>query len=241
MRAFILIFLSSMAFSALAATSTKCPGEQGYRYTNDRDRNPTPGGFVSNGAHVSEDSFVAPTAAVCGSAMVTGSRVLGVSVVKGNAFVENSVLMGNAIIGGDAHVDKSHLRGFHHYTTGEIVNVKTFKKKSTSQIRSEEAQKAAKRIARRAAIRDKLWGLKYQKVNFMQYCYKNYNECTYRLYDLPDYVGELITNARKAGLTVRQHQLKVNPGNRIYEPGFIEFEKYQAEFVALEKELASLR
>jgi hypothetical protein len=131
---FIIIAFSS--FQGGAVTSKACPGDDGYLFTNNRDKNPIAGGFVSNGADVSESSFVAPTAAVCGSALVRSSRLLGKTRVKGNAYVENSVLMGEVIIEGEAYVNKSTLRGYHHLKSGNHEGVKAYKPQNSSQKQS---------------------------------------------------------------------------------------------------------
>jgi hypothetical protein len=68
-----LFSLSIMSITTYAATSSKCPGEDGYNFTNYRShatRNPTNGGVVSNSAFVDETAYIAPTAAVCNSASV---------------------------------------------------------------------------------------------------------------------------------------------------------------------------
>ena len=115
--------------AALATTSSKCPGEQGYTFTNNRDKNPTRGGFIGNGAYVSESAFIAPTAAVCESATVeAGVRVMGNAIVKGEAIVEGSVrIMGDAIVGGTAYItgERSNptlIRGYARIFSGEITS-----------------------------------------------------------------------------------------------------------------------
>lgn len=100
--------LAALCFApeSYAATSERCPGETGYYFTNNRDDNPSRGGFVSNGAYVSESAFIAPNSAVCESASVEyGVRVMGDSIVRGQAIVEGKVrITGNAVIEGTAYI-----------------------------------------------------------------------------------------------------------------------------------------
>ncbi len=100
----------SISASSYASTSPKCPGEDGYYFTNYKKRNPQQGGFVSNSADVNDDDdvFVAPTAAICGSASVSGNaRIYGNAVIQGNAEIS-----GDAKIYGDAVVeDDSSVKG----------------------------------------------------------------------------------------------------------------------------------
>ncbi|MFT6068124.1 MAG: carbonic anhydrase/acetyltransferase-like protein (isoleucine patch superfamily) [Bacteriovoracaceae bacterium] len=90
-----------------AETSPKCPGQQGYYYTNDKSkRNPRKGGFVSNSANVGDYVFIAPTAAVCGSSSVLKfSRVYGNAIIKDEAEVtEKARVYGNAVVSGEAQI-----------------------------------------------------------------------------------------------------------------------------------------
>ena len=109
--------------SPAIAQNARCGGGGGYWFTNDRLRNPQPGGWVADGASVDESSEIARTAQVCGSAVVRHSKVLGNSVISGDAIVEGSTLQGNVKIGGDAIVRNSTLRGFYEAFTGEIKDV----------------------------------------------------------------------------------------------------------------------
>ncbi|WP_289031756.1 hypothetical protein [uncultured Paraglaciecola sp.] len=128
----IILFLTInlISLDIYAATSKKCPGEDGYLFTNHRKTNPTKGGFVGNGAYVSEEAFIAPTASVCGSATVeSGVRLMGNSIVKDEAIVEGKVrVMGNAIIGGTAMVSGSGsatiIKGYARIVKGEITSGK---------------------------------------------------------------------------------------------------------------------
>ncbi len=94
------------AGSVFAATSSNCPGESGYYFTNDRETNPRRGGFVSDSAYVSEAAFIAPTTSICGSATIESNvRVMGKAIVKGEAYISGHVrITGNAIIGGTAEI-----------------------------------------------------------------------------------------------------------------------------------------
>jgi uncharacterized protein YaiI (UPF0178 family) len=228
-----------VSFSTLAVTSNKCPGEAGYSYTNDRNRNPTPGGFVSNGAHVSENSFVAPTAAVCGSAMVESSRLLGESVVAGNSYIENSILMGNTIIDGDATVIDSRLRGYHYYNTGEIVNIKTFKKKSSAQINSEKAQASAQKNNREREIRREISQIESNTLTMRDICVKRYGEC---VWERPEReatsVGTIIYQLNRTGKSLEQYYTA--GGHRLNKDAHSKFRRYQSQINDLKRQLKNL-
>lgn len=101
--------LTTMAQGALAATSDKCPGEDGYFYTNYRTtNNPRAGGFVAWTATVADSTaiLIQPSAAVCGNAIITGSaKISGNSIVRGDAQVGGSaVVTGNVIVEGTAKI-----------------------------------------------------------------------------------------------------------------------------------------
>lgn len=84
--------------------------EEGYyRWTNDRDRNPTPGGLVSEGAYVEETVFISPKARIEGSASVTGSaRIYGTAVVRDDATVGGRArVYGNALVCDNATIEGS--------------------------------------------------------------------------------------------------------------------------------------
>lgn len=105
----------------LADTSSKCPNEDGYFYTNYRERNPTKGGFISNQAYVedSDSVFISPSAAVCGSSSITGSvkifgnaKIVNATIsgnvnIKDNATVISATISDNAIISGYAYIEGS--------------------------------------------------------------------------------------------------------------------------------------
>ncbi|XZG71026.1 hypothetical protein ACTSKR_03905 [Chitinibacteraceae bacterium HSL-7] len=101
-----LLVLLPLSF-AYAETSARCGGESGYYFTNDRKTNPRKGGFVADGAYVDENAFVAPTAAVCGSANVGHSvKVMGNAVVKDDATLSGRVVVqGNAVVQDQASVE----------------------------------------------------------------------------------------------------------------------------------------
>lgn len=167
----LLLGSGAFSFSVSAATSAKCPGEQGYIFTNDRNsRNPRAGGFVSNSAFVDDSVFIAPTAAVCGSASVLRyARVYGKAVVGGEAEVTdkarvygNARVYGTAYIGGEAKVSdharvfgeaivegRAWIRGYAklssgHYTEGT-------KKPAQSQASIDAERRKAKAKADKAA------------------------------------------------------------------------------------------
>jgi hypothetical protein len=138
--------------SPATAQNTRCGGGGGYWFTNDRLRNPQPGGWVADGASVDESSEIARTAQVCGSAVVRHSKVLGNSVISGDAIVEGSTLQGNVKIGGDAIVRNSTLRGFYEAFTGEIKDVISGAAYSISETRQRLADVQRQISGTRAAL-----------------------------------------------------------------------------------------
>jgi len=105
-KMFLLVLFTAISFEPLAqaATSSKCPGEEGYNFTNYKHRNPQAGGFVSHMADVEDNDtvFIAPTAAVCGSSSIRGN-----ARIYGNAVIDNSEVYGNARVYGNAKVSNN--------------------------------------------------------------------------------------------------------------------------------------
>lgn len=95
------IFCSFTSEISFARSTSQCPGEEGYTYVNARRRNPTNGGFVSNQAFVddTDDIFIAPSAAICGS-----SKITEYAKIYGNSVIDNSSVYGHAEISGNARV-----------------------------------------------------------------------------------------------------------------------------------------
>ncbi|MCH2158534.1 MAG: hypothetical protein MK096_07130 [Oleiphilaceae bacterium] len=128
LKPILLVILAN--FSALSwAERPPCDGESGYKFTNDRETNPRKGGFVADGAYVSEDAFVAPTAQVCDSATVeSNTRIMGKSIIKDEAYIGSHVrVLGNAIISGDASITgKSNkptvIKGYARISSGTITS-----------------------------------------------------------------------------------------------------------------------
>lgn len=174
----LVIFLGAPdpAFSQSTVTSSKCPGESGYYYTNYRSkRNPRRGGFVGNGANVGDHVFIAKTAAVCGSASVLESaRVYGNAVIGGEAEVTGNArvygdarISGSAVIGGKAKVSGNArvsgsaivegiawMRGYYrtgkgHYSKG------TYQAEKPAYVRRQEQQAANAKSRREQAVKDK--------------------------------------------------------------------------------------
>ena len=122
---YLALGLLSFATASLADTSPLCPNESGYFYKNYRQRNPTQGGFVSDQAFVEDEDtdnvFISPTAAVCGSSSITGSvKIFGTAVInnatisgnvniKDNAKVTGANISDNAIISGNAYINSSEV------------------------------------------------------------------------------------------------------------------------------------
>ena len=139
----ISILIATFPSTTYAETSSKCPGETGYIYTNDRkSENPRTGGFVSNSANVEDTVTIAPTAAVCGSASIMESaRIYGTAIISdeaevsgkarvyGNAKVSgtaqiagNAKVSGNAKISGDAIIEGvASIRGYKKISSGHFI------------------------------------------------------------------------------------------------------------------------
>lgn len=103
MKYFTVFLLLGLSINLVQAeTSSSCPGEEGFYFTNYKRRNPTLGGFVSYQASVddTEELFIARTAAVCGGSNIQGSpKIFGTSVIR------NAKVSGNAEINGSAKVE----------------------------------------------------------------------------------------------------------------------------------------
>ncbi|MFM2481230.1 hypothetical protein [Celerinatantimonas sp. YJH-8] len=135
MRFLFLLILMLMTSSTLAATSPKCPGEEGYYFTNDRhSKNPSQGGFVSHDADVTDNIWVGRNAAICGFASVTNAaRILGRALVCGDAQVHGSHvrITGYAKVCGTAEVDGSKedviIKGYYSANSG-LYNKGTYTK-----------------------------------------------------------------------------------------------------------------
>lgn len=145
----------------------------GYQWVNNRHRNPTKGGWVSNGAYVEEGVFIAPSARVEGSATVTGqARIYGNAVVRGQATVEgkariygNAVIEGNAMVGDEAQVfdhariggdafigGKARVGGYSRIRTGQITDGFHRPPRPAAEVEAErQAQQLA--VQREAATR----------------------------------------------------------------------------------------
>lgn len=174
---YILSFFA-MPMSAHAATSSKCPGEEGYIFTNYRGhatRNPTNGGFVSDSAFVEDSAYIAPTAAVCNSASVLKyARVYGSAIVRDEAEITdkarvygNARVSGTAFVGGTAKVSDhaqvsgeaivqgvTWVRGYTKVSSGVIAEGTKKSAKPQSVINAEK-QAAAAETARLAAERER--------------------------------------------------------------------------------------
>jgi len=161
LHVFLILAFAGSPLLSYAATSSKCPGESGYIYTNDKSkRNPREGGFVSDSANVSDHVFIAPTAAVCGSASVLKfARIYGNAVVSDEAEVTekarvfgNARVSGTALIGGEAKIsDHAHIsgetivegsawmRGYFKASSGHFTKGTYKAKKSAKQTAKEKA------------------------------------------------------------------------------------------------------
>ncbi|MFP5387304.1 MAG: hypothetical protein ACLGHN_14595 [Bacteriovoracia bacterium] len=107
MKSFCLFLMCVFSSVVFAESSPKCPGEDGYFFTNYKRRNPTVGGFVSNTAFVNDvhdELYIAPTAAVCGFASIEGKAgIRGNTLVRGNSVItDNAIVQGNIIVEGDS-------------------------------------------------------------------------------------------------------------------------------------------
>lgn len=141
---FVMFAFSAMAF---ASTSPKCPGEEGYYYTNyRRTNNPQEGGFVSYTATVQDSSsiVIGKLAAVCGNALIFDSANLsGTVLVRGNAEVSDSaIITGDVILEGDVVVKgKSIIRGRGTLSTGVFEDARHEVTPSAKQLIAEKIQK----------------------------------------------------------------------------------------------------
>lgn len=103
-RVFLILFSLWITTQAMAATDPRCPGEEGYFFTNYRLRNPTKGGFVSNEAYINDSDamiFIGPEVAICGSSDISDK-----AKIYGKALVRASTISGNARIYGNAKISK---------------------------------------------------------------------------------------------------------------------------------------
>ena len=124
-----LLHFLPLASPAYAETSTACPGETGYIYTNDRNRNPREGGFVSDSAHVEDSVFIAKTAAICGSASILDkARIYGNAVISDEAEISGYArVFGNARVSGTAQVgDKAKVSGYAIVKGNAIIDGKAW-------------------------------------------------------------------------------------------------------------------
>ena len=137
MKLTILTLLAGLTFNCLADTSPRCPGEDGYYYTNHRNtNNPVAGGFVSYTATV-EDSrsiVIGKLAAVCENAVILGSvNISGNAIVRGDAEVSgNSIITGEVIIEGLVKVGgKSIIKGRGTLSSGTFIDTQHVLNSST--------------------------------------------------------------------------------------------------------------
>ncbi|MCK5882378.1 MAG: hypothetical protein KAG61_01720 [Bacteriovoracaceae bacterium] len=150
MITYLLTFVTSFFIfmsSAWAVTSSQCPGEEGYTYTNSRNSNsPSTGGFISYDADITDDIWLGRNAAICGFSSVTdGARVTGRAVICGDALVHgnkvritgHSRVCGNAEVTGTAVLSGyiSITSGF--YSAGKHSNTYKEPQKTKGQLRSE--------------------------------------------------------------------------------------------------------
>jgi len=187
----IILMTATIPATASAATSYKCPGESGYFYTNNRNsRNPRKGGFVSDSANVGDNVFIAPTAAVCGSASVIEyARVYGKAIIGGEAEVTdkarvfgNARVSGTALVGGKAKVSDhaivsgdtivegvAWIRGYFHARSGHFTEGTKRAAKPQSLINAEKKQASAASAQRaKEAANNRKAALKREGKNSLQ-------------------------------------------------------------------------
>lgn len=98
-------------FGTTLAETCDCEGEPGQRWTNTRDGIQRTGGCVAYSATVSEDTFIAPSANVCGSAVVSEqARIFNGCLVTERSTFEGAACYGNAVISGDSVVSGKYVR-----------------------------------------------------------------------------------------------------------------------------------
>lgn len=139
-------------------------GKKGYWHYNDRDSNPTKGGFVEQSAYVDEKAFIGPSAMVLDSASVEGRvRIYGNAIIKGEAIVkdearvygnaiisENAMVEENARVSGNAHIfgtavvkGNAIIRGYVRMNVKEISSGVHTAKQSQREINNLNARKRA--------------------------------------------------------------------------------------------------
>jgi len=125
MKSLMMFILGMSTLNAYSATSEKCPGEEGYYYTNYRHtNNPTAGGFVSYSATIQDSStiVIGKLANVCGNAIILNSaNIGGTAIVRGDAEVSgSSIITGSVILEGSVKVGgKSVIKGIGTLDSGE--------------------------------------------------------------------------------------------------------------------------
>lgn len=99
---FTTIALSLLIATFSFAKDCDCNGDDGFEWTNNRYKNPSKGGCVSNGAYIDERVFIARTAMVCGDNFIEGEdiKIIGNALLTGTAEISGS----NIMIGRDARV-----------------------------------------------------------------------------------------------------------------------------------------
>lgn len=130
------IFISTLSLfailstPAMADTSSKCPGEEGYYYKNYRStNNPQDGGFVAYTATVEDNQriVIGRMAAVCGNAIILdNANIGGNALVRGNAEVSGgSIVTGDVILEGNVSVGgRSVIKGSGILSSGNIIDEK---------------------------------------------------------------------------------------------------------------------
>lgn len=128
MKTLILVALALTTSSAFGATSEKCPGEEGYFYTNYRHtNNPTEGGFVAYSATIQDSPsiVIGKLASVCGNAIILNNANIGGSaIVRGDAEVSgSSIITGSVILEGSVKVGgASVIKGAGTLSSGEYID-----------------------------------------------------------------------------------------------------------------------
>ena len=147
------------------AKACDCNGETGKKWTNDRYRNPSVGGCVSDGAFVDERVFIAANAKVCGSSYVSGAKikVIGNGLIGEYAIVEgNNILIGhNSKVLGDANIGSNFKILYKTVNTGNHSNknyngVEDKRKADAEARRAKLARDKANQVAAEKARKERV-------------------------------------------------------------------------------------
>ncbi len=141
-----------VSVSAFSASSSKCPGEDGYFYTNYRTtNNPQEGGFVSYTATIDDNHeiVIGKMAAVCENAIILDqAKINGSAIIRGDAQISGkAIISGDVIIEGDVTVSGSSvIRGKGILSKGDYHDIRKTVDNQSSQPSSVSAEDLAVKV-----------------------------------------------------------------------------------------------